>query len=343
MAQKKKNKFMPMILMLAALVVLGGVYLVLDRMDLNAEPEEESTVVSIQDKSTEDIVSVTFNDINGSEMTLVFEDDVWYIDSERDFPVDSSAVTEMLSDFGSILATRELDGDTGEYGFDDPQNVITVKYSEDDGDSTVKYTVGDTNSFNSGTYLRDDVSGKVYICSTNLASSFEIEKSDLILLDTPAEGVEETSVKTVTITDANGVTNSITDTDGIEEFLGDPFDNIDCTDWVEYNVDEAGMAEYGISTEEGSAGILLNFKKTISVTDDSGESTSIRQDATYNVWFGNTEEDGSVYYTITDSTFVYKLSSDNYDAVMEYLTYVPPETTETTETEAAAETTEAAE
>lgn len=332
MAKKKKNKVLPLVIMLAVVVAFGAAYFVLDRMDLNAEPEDETNVFSIQSKSTDDITSVTFNDKNGDPITFVKEDSLWYYEAEKEFPVDYESVNELFSGLGTILATREFESDNGEFGFDEPQNVLSVTYSEDEGDTVVKYTVGDTNSFNSGTYVRDDVSSKIYLASANIAEAFADKvRDDFIKLDVAAYDVEPTSTHTVTLVGADGTTNVITDVDGIEEFLGDPFGNIDCTDWVEYNCDEADMAKYGITKGDDKASILLNYKTTVSVTDENGESTPKRQEATYNIWFGDTLDDGSVYYTITDSTFVYKLSKDRYDAAMAYLTFEPaPETTEAT-------------
>lgn len=331
MATKKKNKLLPMIIMTAVAVVLGVAWVVLDGMGLNVEPEPESTVVSIQSKSTDDLVSITFNDKNGDPMTLVKEENIWYVESDMVFPVDQEDIPDITATLGTLLATRTIEEDTGEFGFDDPQNVISATYEEDEGKVTVKYTIGDVSAYNSGTYVRDDVSGKIYLCSSNPAENFLLEKNDLIKLDIAAFDVEPTSTHTVTITGADGTVNVITDTDGIEEFLGDPFGNVNCDDWVEYDCDDADMAKYGITKVEGSHGILLNYKTTVSVTDSNGESTAKRQETTYNIWFGDTIEDGSVYYTITDSKFVYKLDKERYDLAMSYLTYTPsPETTDVT-------------
>ncbi len=331
MARKKKNKLIPVIVMLFVAAVLGTAYFILDRMDLNATPEEETNVFSIQSKSTSDIVSITFNDKDGNAITFSSEKGLWSLEGEEDFPLNQSAVTELLSGLGTILGTREFTEDTGEFGFDKPQNVLSITYDEDAGKSVVKYTVGDTNSFNSGTYLRDDVSGKMYLCSSNPAGSFKDKlKTDFVLTDVPAEGVEATATNTITVSDGKGAVNVFTDVDGIEDFFGDAFSNIDCVDWVKYNCTDEDMTEYGITKGEDRAGILINYKKTVTVKDEEGVSTPIRQDATYNVWFGDTLEDGSVYYTITDSTFVYKLSKEDFELVMTYLTYAPEAEEETT-------------
>ena len=328
MAKKKKNKALPLVLMLAVVILFGAAYFVLDRMDLNAEPEDESNVFAIQSKSADKLVSVTFNDKEGNPLTFVKENNVWLYEAEKEFPVDTNKVHEMVTSIGTVLGTREFESDNGEFGFDKPQNVLSLTYSDDSGETVVKYTVGMTNSFNSGTYLRDDVNGKVYLSSANLAEPFKDKMlNDFIKLDVAAFDVEPLSTHTVTIVGADGRKNVITDADGIEEFLGDPFGNIDCMDWVKYNCTDADMAEYGITKGEDKASILLNYKTTVSITNESGESTPTRTETTYNIWFGDTLDDGSVYYTITDSTFVYKLSKDRYDTAMAYLDFEPaPET-----------------
>jgi len=322
MATKKTNKTLPLIILLAVCVLIGAAYFVIKMLDLNAEPEKESTVVAIQSKSIEKLLSVTFTDKNGEVLTLVKESGVWYIESDKIFPVSQTKVNEMISTLGTLLASRTIDSDTGNFGFDKPQNVISATYAEDSGTSSVKYTIGDQNSFNSGTYLRDDISSKIYICSSDPAKNFLVEKNELIELDIPAADVEDASTNTITITGTNGKLNVITDDTAIEEFLGDPFNNVDCTDWVAYGCEDDDMLEYGITKSEDKPGVLLNYLTTID---------NIRTPATYNIWFGDTLEDGSVYYTITGSTIVYKLSKDKFDTVMSYLDFVPaPQTTDVT-------------
>jgi len=324
--------------MFVAVAAIVGAYFYIESLDLNKTNTDEedssngSGVVAIQSKSVDDLVSMTFNDKNGDPITFVKEEGVWYVEDDRVFPVDQSAMNDITATLGTLLATRTIDDDTGEYGFDKPKNVISATYDEDDGKVTVRYTIGNKNDFNSGTYLRDDVSGKIYICSSDPSTNFEVLKEELIELDVAAYDVEPASTHTVTIIGTDGRKNVITDNDGIDEFLGDPFGNIDCSDWVEYDCDAADMAKYGITKAEDKASIMLNYKTTVSVTDENGESTPKRQETTYNIWFGDVLDDGSVYYTITDSTFVYKLSKEDFKLAMSYLDYVPaPETTSVSE------------
>lgn len=330
MSHKKKNKALPLIILICVAAVLGGVYAILYRLDLNADKEDDTTVITIQSKNSNELCGVTFTDKNGDIVTLKLENNIWYVDGEPEFPLDYSKATEIASSAMTLLATRELDSEQPEYGFDDPQNVLTFYFEKDGTQSTTKYTVGTSNSFNGGTYLRDDVSGKIYICSSNPASEFNVAKNDLIELDTHAYDVDPTSVKSVTLTSGDGRETTISDDDGVEEFIQNPFDLIDCKDWIKYAVDDEGMKEYGITKDDACAAIRVDYKTSVSATDADGESTTLRQDAVYNVWFGDALEDGSVYYTITGSTIVYKTSKENYDAIMAYLDYVPaPATTDT--------------
>ncbi len=333
MAKKKNKKLIPLICMFVAVAAITGTFFYIKSLDLNKENTDDnktdSTVVAIQSKSTEDLVSMTFNDKNGDPITFVKEEGVWYVENDRVFPVNQTAVNDITATLGTLLASRTIDDDTGAYGFDKPKNVFSATYDEDDGKVTVKYTVGNKNEFNSGTYLRDDISGKIYICSSDPSTKFDVLKEDLIELDIAAFDVEPASTHTVTIVGNDGRKNVFTDNDGIDKFLGDPFGNIDCSDWVEYDCDDADMAKYGITKAEDKAGIMLNYKTTVSVTDENGESTPKRQETVYNIWFGDTIDDGSVYYTITDSKFVYKLSKEDFALAMSYLDYVPAPETET--------------
>lgn len=327
MSYKKKNKALPLIILLCAAAVLGAAYAVLYKLDLNADKDDDMNVITVQSKSSDELRGVTFTDKDGETVTLRADGNLWSVEGEPEFPLSYSKATEIATSALTLLATRELDSETAEYGFDRPQNVLTFYFEKDGVKSETKYTVGTTNSFNGGTYVRDDVSGKIYICSSNPAAKFDVAKGELIELDKHAFDVDPTAVKKVTLKAVDGRENVITDDDGMEEFIQNPFDLIDCKDWIKYAVDDEGMKEYGITKGDDAPSIRVDYKTSVSATDADGESSTIRQDAVYFVWFGDTLEDGSIYYTITGSTIVYKTSKENYDAIMEYLDYVPaPET-----------------
>lgn len=330
MAKKKKNKALPLIILMSAAIVLVGAYVAIDRLDLNADDDDDSSVITVLSRSSDDIAGARFTDENGETVTLRKENNRWSLEEDPDFPVNGTDAESIATSCLTLLATREITDESHDYGFDSPQNVITLYFTDDDGESSVTFTVGVSNSFNGGTYVRDDTNNKIYICSTNPASKFNIARDDLIELDTHAYDVDPLSVKAVTLNSLDGRTITITDDDGMEEFISTPFDLIDCADWVEYAADDEKMLEYGIVKSDDSPGIIVNYKNSVSVTDSDGESSTIRQDAVYNLWFGNTLEDGSVYYSITGSTIVYKTTKEIYDTIMEYLDYVPAPDTETT-------------
>ena len=169
MAVKKKKKILPLIALALVLGVLAGAYVILSRMDLNKdEPLEETPKITVIDKNASDAVELAYIKGNDSELSFTCESGTWYYDADRDFPLDQTKISSMVSAVSSVVASRELDGDSGEYGFDAPSLTVVVKYS----DST-EYTVklGNVNSFNSSTYLMLQNS-KVYLFTDKLTSSF---------------------------------------------------------------------------------------------------------------------------------------------------------------------------
>jgi len=326
--KKKKNRLIPLVLLLVVCAGLAGLWWFLDSKDYNAPPKTESTVTAIHSESSDALTSVTFVDKDGIELSFTKEEGCWYITDDKEFPVNNTKVNEMFTPLARLLSTRVLEEDNGEFGFDDPQTVLTLTFTGENGTTQYKYTVGDVNSFNGGTYLRDDLNGKYYICSTNPAEKFDIVKKDLFQVDAFAADVGSTDVKKITLFDADGSTKVIEDNDGVDLFMAEAFEEMDLIDWVAYGIDAETMAsEYGIVKDPEKNNVLVDYKTTVTVKDENGESSAMRVDATYNVWFGNTLEDGSVYYTQTGSEIVYKLSAEKYGKVMKFMNYTPAETT----------------
>lgn len=316
----KKNKIIPLIVLIGVVVLLIATFFILKKLDLNAPPKEESTVTAMHSKSSETLESFSFTDKEGEFLTFVKDKGVWYVESDMVFPVDQTKVNDMTATLvGTLLATRTIESDNGEYGFDNPRNVVSAKYNENGTVSEVKYTIGISNEFNSGTYVRDDVNNKIYLCASDPAKNFDVAKNDLIMLDIAAADVEVMSTSKVTIINENGEKREIVSDMLIEEVLDTPFSNVDCGDWVEYACDDADMAKYGITKNEDKPLVSVFYKTTVSVKDENGVSTPTRQDTTYYIWFGNTTDDGSIYYTITGSSIVYKLSADKYELLMSYM------------------------
>ena len=116
---------------------------------------------------------------------------------------------------------------------------------------------------------------------------------------------------------------------------------------MQYAVTADELADYGIT--DSSARLIVNYKSAVAATDSAGNSTTTRVPASYEVMFGGEcEKDGEngekipcVYYTITDSTIVYRMEKTDCEKIMAYLEYTPDTTASDTEaspdTESAAE------
>jgi len=120
---------------------------------------------------------------------------------------------------------------------------------------------------------------------------------------------------------------TVADTDDMAE-LYSLYGALNCTDWVDYHADAAEMADvYGINE---ASGITVNYKKSVDVTDASGNAQSTFMDAAAKVYFGSAAPDGSgVYYTLPKSSIVYIMENELYGQIMEYLNYIPPMDAET--------------
>ncbi len=335
MTKKKNKKAFGLIALVLVLGIVCAAYFVIKKLDLNAEEQPESNIITVQSYSASNLMEFSFVGTDGKTLTFERESEYsWLYPADGKFPVNSEEVENVATSNLTMLATRELEEESAEFGFDEPRQKITYKFdSGEEGETVREYTVGAKNTFNGGTYVRDETNGKIYIVSGDPASAFEKKLEDFILLDIAAYTVDPTSTKCVTINDGLGNSIEITDTTGIEDFLGEPFNVIDCSDWVEYGADESVMLKYGIDKSEAKGGVKVDYKTTVTVEDDNGESSAIRQDTTYYTWFGDRLEDGSIYYTISDSAIVYKLSAENLKTVTDWLDYVPaPETETSTDT-----------
>lgn len=338
--QKKRILSLVVLVVLLAAVVVG--YVFVSKMDFEDDTSDASTstIVSVVSADVNSISTLSYAAEGGEALTFIRENGVWYYEADRDFPVKQDLIHTMSTTASSVTASRELtDGDTGEYGFDKPTLSVSTTYT--DG-SAYSLTLGATNSFNSSVYLKDQA-GKVYMFLDTLSEDFAYGLNDLIDLDDPAGDVDINYLVDVTLTDASGAQNVITDTDGMYDSM-DSMDKLDCTDWVDYAMDDAAFAEYGI--DGSSARFAVNYKSAVAVTDESGNTTTTRVPKTYEYIFGDhvTEpndegvETEYVYYTATGSTILYKTELAVYEEVMGWITYTAPETTEAESSDTSAET-----
>ena len=141
----------------------------------STEGSESSETESSETESSETKASET----KASET----EDEQWVCDNDPELKLNTSKITTMLGCITSITASEKFDADTdvSDFGFDTPQNTITMTTD----DNTYTIVVGAKNAMLSQYYIK--VNDDVYLSSTTIPSQFAVTLDDLIQSDDSEE------------------------------------------------------------------------------------------------------------------------------------------------------------
>lgn len=155
------------------LCLLLGVYVLLKKNGTEeaAAVEEEDENEEIVSISGDEIANLTF-ELDGSEVTWVKEEDGWYLSGDKEFPVDESKMTTLISSISSISAERTLEdvSNLKDYGLENPVNVIKVEKTDE---STETIYVGSKNPSTGDTYIcLNDKQDTVYTVGSDLGGTF---------------------------------------------------------------------------------------------------------------------------------------------------------------------------
>lgn len=155
--------------------------------DINGEQYTFSRVQAAGDESIEDYteeaeesISSGTDSTEGSESSETeaseTEDEQWVCDNDPELKLNTSKITTMLGCITSITASEKFDADTdvSDFGFDTPQNTITMTTD----DNTYTIVVGAKNAMLSQYYIK--VNDDVYLSSTTIPSQFAVTLDDLI-------------------------------------------------------------------------------------------------------------------------------------------------------------------
>lgn len=157
--------------------------------DINGEQYTFSRVQAAGDESIEDSTEEAEESIsNGTDSTeesesSETEDVQWVCDNDPELKLNTSKITTMLGCITSITASEKFDADTdvSDFGFDTPQNTITMTTD----DNTYTIVVGAKNAMLSQYYIK--VNDDVYLSSTTIPSQFAVTLDDLIQSDDSEE------------------------------------------------------------------------------------------------------------------------------------------------------------
>ena len=169
--------------------------------DINGEQYTFSRVQAAGDESIEDYteeaeesISSGTDSTEGSESSETesseTEDVQWVCDNDPELKLNTSKITTMLGCITSITASEKFDADTdvSDFGFDTPQNTITMTTD----DNTYTIVVGAKNAMLSQYYIK--VNDDVYLSSTTIPSQFAVTLDNLIQSD-DSEDTETTAEK----------------------------------------------------------------------------------------------------------------------------------------------------
>lgn len=167
--------------------------------DINGEQYTFSRVQAAGNKSIEDSTEESEESISsgtdsteGSESSETesseTEDVQWVCDNNPELKLNTSKITTMLGCITSITASEKFDADTdvSDFGFDTPQNTITMTTD----DNTYTIVVGAKNAMLSQYYIK--VNDDVYLSSTTIPSQFAVTLDNLIQSD-DSEDTETTA------------------------------------------------------------------------------------------------------------------------------------------------------
>ena len=167
--------------------------------DINGEQYTFSRVQAAGDESIEDYteeaeesISSGTDSTEGSESSETesseTEDEQWVCDNDPELKLNTSKITTMLGCITSITASEKFDADTdvSDFGFDTPQNTITMTTD----DNTYTIVVGAKNAMLSQYYIK--VNDDVYLSSTTIPSQFAVTLDNLIQSD-DSEDTETTA------------------------------------------------------------------------------------------------------------------------------------------------------
>lgn len=161
------------ILVVVLIVLVAGNIIIKSVSSANTEKrekesEEESLANVIYINDFQELSSISFG---GFSFTCA--DDSWSYDGDGDFPVDSTIIKSVASEFSGLTASRKIEnGDTlDSYGLETP--AYTVELDSSDGQKQTLY-IG--NSYNGEYYVKTSDSGTIYTCSLTTLDTLAADK-----------------------------------------------------------------------------------------------------------------------------------------------------------------------
>ncbi len=327
MKKRKKNKALPLVILITLLfVVIAAYVLVVNLTSNDAESAETGDVgISLTAFSADKIAALEYT-VDKDAVSLEFDGGVWKVKGDDKFPLDQTAVAKMTSAIAELTAKRTVNsGELADFGLDEAGIVITVTLN--DG-SKVSFSIGDKNSFNNLTYLLKGES--VYMFNDTLSEPFGLTLDELMLIeDAIPDGITADSVISLTVKNAAGDSAVYDGTcDDLGSFITKLKSNFKFTSPAAYGLTEDEIGTYGIN--DSGASVIIKYKMNPSVS--TGEASADSVEATFTIYCGDKDGD-ECYYTLKGSDMVYQVKKEDLKALFDYLIYEYSENKTADETE----------
>ena len=301
-SRKKKNKALPLLILVVILIALIGAYVLLQGMqkDEGAEDEADTVTIQLADFAKDSIASITYG--GEEKITILNASGVWYLEGDEKFPLNQTLASKMAESIVGLSASKAVESeDLTEFGLDTPELEVNVKLTN--GEEYI-YSIGDVNSFNSMTYIL--TAGRVYMFTDSFSTNFAYDKDELMVIsDAFPTDITDESIKSVTLRDADGAEKSY---DSTEATLSDIKKCFSFTDVNAYGLSEDEMASLGFN--ENGAAVVIKYS---TATDTSTDAATL--EATFTILLG--EADGVRVYALKDGDMTYTVDSDLFDSIFE--------------------------
>lgn len=324
----KKNKFLLLITII--LVLLVGLAIFVQNKNANAPEEVSATDTSSETQSNIEVTNYTKDQISkltvtqgNTNLSFIPNGENWCIEGLSDSTgLNTAAIKVLCDNLLTLDAFKQLNASNIEdFGLTTPAKIITYTFT--DG-STKRILLGNSTPDNRSVYLMKEDTSNIFLITTSMANSF---KGDLTLFRTTELDKIDTSTVTalkasgkdiesldVTLNDdtsayttsyllklSDGSTRDMSTTNFVEllKLIPSP---ITIENFVADNVTD--LTPYGLDNPT----LDLYIQNTTTETDEkTNEPKDVITEIHY-LW-GNTTDDGQVYFMKADTQSVYSMSS----------------------------------
>ncbi len=189
--KKQKKQFIILgILLLVCCGLFLGLKFYQEKQQEQQQAQEEAEKITVASLSVEEIQEFSY-ECQGETLSFVKKDGVWYSQADETIAIAQAGITGMLSHFEKVEASQQINApkDTAQYGFDAPQNVIRLKFN----DQELTFTIGMQNQVTSQYYLMVSGDENVYLTDGGMFVAFQRSLEDLKETEPEAESTEDSS------------------------------------------------------------------------------------------------------------------------------------------------------